>query len=132
MPTLESNREPRLVPGLACPACHHPLGPVAGSSLTCVSCQARYPVVDGIPSFVSGGAAEQYTSSGSELSVIVVGTQGAIDPGLLDEIARLGVAHDVSAGNAADVAAALQRSRGRYVMTIDARAIGLIPRLWAA
>ncbi len=132
MPTLESNREPRLIPGLACPACHHPLGPVAGSSLTCASCQARYPVVDGIPSFVPGGGPDDEPSEGSELSVIVLGSQGSVDPGLLDEIARLGVTHDVTAGNAAEVAAALQRSRGRYVMTIDAGAIGLIPRLWAA
>jgi len=132
MQTLESWSEPRLIPGLACPACHHPLGPVTGSSTACGSCQQRYPVVDGIPSFMPGDSADRPPSEAIELSVILLGSEGTIDPALLDEIARLGISYDIAEAEAADVGSALQRSRGRYVMTIDAGATGLMPKLWFA
>src|SRR5579864_1049064 len=132
MQTLESWSEPRLIPGLACPACHHPLGPVTGSSTACGSCQQRYPVVDGIPSFMPGDSADRPPSEAIELSVILLGSEGTIDPALLDEIARLGISYDIAEAEAADVGSALQRSRGRYVMTIAAGAIRVMPQLWSA
>src|ERR1700726_710380 len=43
------------VPGLACPACLSDLQPNGELSLICDTCGAKYPVFDGIPSFVSPG-----------------------------------------------------------------------------
>src|SRR5437588_8018440 len=46
MPTLDS---------LVCPKCHGPLTAHAGRELRCSRDGVRYPVVDGIPSFIIGG-----------------------------------------------------------------------------
>src|SRR5260370_28999349 len=42
------------VPGLACPACRGDLRADGEAKLTCDSCGAGYPILDGIPSFVPG------------------------------------------------------------------------------
>src|SRR5437870_13898565 len=46
MPTLDS---------LVCPKCHGPLTAHAGRELRCTRDGVRYPVVDGIPSFIIPG-----------------------------------------------------------------------------
>lgn len=58
---------------LACPACHAPIdgspgaaGAGRGAALACGACGARYPVVDGIPHFLSGAETPRPVAQGEE------------------------------------------------------------------
>src|ERR1700686_3518142 len=76
------------VAGLACPACRSDLQPNGELSLICDTCGARYPVFDGIPSFVApsahpdppprAGEGKAIRGGGKDLTVLVSSPHPAV------------------------------------------------------
>lgn len=136
--------------GLACARCHGLLRADSDGELRCTACAARYPVIDGIPSFVETDAS-QAPLSGCALSVVIPALNEAANLDLLlPEVERslqaLQVSHEliVVDGGSTDgteevvkrqharlvsqrlpgfggaYRAGFERARGEYVLTLDA------------
>lgn len=136
--------------GLACASCHGSLAAESERSLRCTVCLARYPVIDGIPSFISP-AAEDSPGNGCELSVVIPALNesnnlGLLLPSLRHALESFEMPHEVivvdggsadatrevARANGADVIgqiergyggalrAGFKRATGRYVITLDA------------
>ncbi|OLE38976.1 MAG: hypothetical protein AUG48_00290 [Actinobacteria bacterium 13_1_20CM_3_68_9] len=137
------------VPGLACPACRSELRSDGEATLSCDSCHARYPVLDGIPSFIAPPPA-----GGASLYPLIVlipadnqaGQLERLLPALRDALASLEITHEVlvvdrgSTDGTEQVAArhgalllkatlpgyggalrsGFDRAAGEYVLTLDA------------
>ena len=87
-----------LATGLACPRCHGALQ-VEDPALLCPVCAVRYPVLDGIPSFLEAGATP-LPSSPCALSVVIPALNEAESlermlPGLRAAVEALGVPSEV-------------------------------------
>jgi dolichol-phosphate mannosyltransferase len=88
----------RAVPGLACRACRGDLRADGEARLTCDSCGAGYPILDGIPSFVPGPPAGR--QSRYELTVLIPASNQADNldrllPTLRHELRSLEVSHEL-------------------------------------
>lgn len=137
------------IPALACPTCRVEMRTEGDSFLICDQCHARYPILDGIPSFVPWPP--DVSPSSYQLTVVVpVLNQATALDGLLTALGRelrsLEIIHQVIvvAGDVADgleqvakghgvllvkppgpgygiaLRAGFDRALGEYVLTIDA------------
>src|SRR5438552_16568663 len=75
--------------GLVCPKCHEPLTTIeAGRELRCVRDGSRYPLVDGIPSFLMTGG-DTVTLAGCALILMIPALNEAANLGrILPVLAR--------------------------------------------
>jgi dolichol-phosphate mannosyltransferase len=86
------------VPGLACPACRTELKTDGEATLTCETCHASYPVLDGIPSFIP--APPNGRQPGCQLTVLIPAFNQAVHldrllPTLRDELQSLEINHQL-------------------------------------
>lgn len=138
------------VPNLVCPKCHGPLTGEAGRELRCMRDGIRYPLIDGIPSFIIPGA-ELVALPGCALSLVLPALNeaeslGRVLPELKKALAALGVTNEiivVDGGSSDDTQqivrkhevrlvsqklpgfggayrAGFEQARGEYVITLDA------------
>jgi dolichol-phosphate mannosyltransferase len=137
------------IAGLACPACRGDLRTDGEARLTCESCQASYPVFEGIPSFIPAPPATR--RSLYQLSVVIPAMNEASNldlllPALHQELRSLEIPHEllVVDGGSSDGTAAVadrhdailvrqtlpgyggalragfEHAVGEYVLTLDA------------
>src|ERR1700682_4017097 len=86
------------VPGLACPACRGDLRADGEATLTCEACGARYPILDGIPSFIPAEAGPR--PSRYQLTVLIPASNQASNldrllPALRQELRSLEISHEL-------------------------------------
>jgi dolichol-phosphate mannosyltransferase len=86
------------IPGLACPGCLGELEASGQWQLVCTSCQTRYPIFDGIPSFVPDPPARR--DSVYQLTVVIPALNEAenlaqILPALRQELQSLEITHEI-------------------------------------
>jgi dolichol-phosphate mannosyltransferase len=136
--------------GLVCPRCHGPLQPEATGELRCGSCQVKYPVIDGIPSFIIA-ATGPAALPGCALTVLIPALNEAASlervlPVLEASLAELAVSHEILVvdGGSADgtqevvrragarlvsqrlrgfggaYQAGIEQARGEFILTLDA------------
>src|SRR2546428_2181528 len=137
--------------GLVCPKCHEPLRTTeAGRELRCVRDGSRYPLIDGIPSFVMTGG-DAVTLPGCALSLVIPALNEAANlerilPVLAKALSALGPTHEIIVvdGGSTDgtqelvrkhrarlvsqklpgfggaYRAGFEQARGEYVLTLDA------------
>src|SRR5713101_6547658 len=84
---------------LVCPKCHGPLTGEPGRELRCMRDGTRYPVVDGIPSFIMPGP-EPVALPGCALSLVLPALNeaqnlGRILPELKKALAALGPTNEI-------------------------------------
>ena len=109
------------ITGLVCPACRKPMQETDPNRLRCSGCLAEYPVLDGIPSFVSKDSPPRPVEC--ELSVVLPQwTSADLDrvlPGLRSALASLGVMSEVIAvdGRPGQIASEQGRWPGVRVVT---------------
>jgi dolichol-phosphate mannosyltransferase len=135
---------------LVCPKCHGPLTGEPGRELRCMRDGTRYPIVDGIPSFMMPGG-EPVALPGCALSLVLPALNEAqnldrILPELKKALAALGPTHEIIVvdGGSSDgtqevvrkhavrlvsqklpgfggaYRAGFEQARGEYVVTLDA------------
>src|SRR5213079_1062670 len=137
--------------GLVCPKCHEPLTTIeAGRELRCVRDGSRYPLVDGIPSFLMTGG-DTVTLAGCALSLVIPALNEAANlerilPVLARALSALGPTNEIIVvdGGSRDgtqeivrkhgarlvsqklpgfggaYRAGFEQARGEYVITLDA------------
>lgn len=136
--------------GLVCASCHGSLTTESERLLRCTSCLAQYPLIDGIPSFISP-AAEHSLGNSRELSVVIPALNESNNlslllPSLRHALESFDLTYEVivvdggsadatpevAAANGAEVIvqtepgyggalrAGFKRARGRHVITLDA------------
>src|SRR5437773_11901529 len=137
--------------GLVCPKCHEPLRTTeAGRELRCVRDGSRYPLIDGIPSFVMTGR-DAVALPGCALSLVIPALNEAANlewilPVLAKALSALGPTHEIIVvdGGSTDgtqeivrkhgarllsqklpgfggaYRAGFEQARGEYVITLDA------------
>ena len=137
------------IPGLACPACRGDLRADGDTKLTCESCGAAYPVLDGIPSFIPGMVESRPDQMPLSVVIPALNEAGNLDqllPALHRELRSLEFPHEVivvdggSTDSTPEVAArhgvelirqrlpgyggalraGFERATGEYVLTLDA------------
>src|SRR3989454_3149653 len=137
--------------GLVCPKCHEPLRTTeAGRELRCVRDGSRYPLIDGIPSFViTGGDAVALPGCALSLVIPVLNEAANLErilPVLAQALSALGPTHEIIVvdGGSTDgtqeivrkhparlvsqklpgfggaYRAGFEQARGEYVLTLDA------------
>jgi dolichol-phosphate mannosyltransferase len=135
---------------LVCPKCHGPLAGEAGRELRCMRDGIRYPLVDGIPSFIIPGA-EPVALPGCALSLVIPALNEAesldrVLPELKKAVAALGPTSEILVvdGGSRDgtqeivrkhevrlvsqtlpgfggaYRAGFEQARGEYILTLDA------------
>src|SRR5438309_7831103 len=135
---------------LVCPKCHGPLTADAGRELRCARDGVRYPLVDGIPSFIIGSA-EPVALAGCALSLVLPALNEGenldrVLPELKKALAALGPTFEIivvdggSRDNTQEIVrkqavrlvsqklpgfggayrAGFEQARGEYVITLDA------------
>jgi dolichol-phosphate mannosyltransferase len=135
---------------LVCPKCHGPLAVEAGRELRCMRDGIRYPLVDGIPSFIIPGA-EPVALPGCALSLVIPALNEAesldrVLPELKKAVAALGPTSEILVvdGGSRDgtqeivrkhevrlvsqtlpgfggaYRAGFEQARGEYILTLDA------------
>src|SRR2546425_6677394 len=140
----------RSLDSLVCPKCHGPLTSHAGRELRCSRDGVRYPVVDGIPSFIIPGP-DPVALPGCALSLVLPALNEGrnldrVLPELKKALAALGPTHEVIVvdGGSSDgtqeivrkhevrlvtqklpgfggaYRAGFEQARGEYVLTLDA------------
>src|SRR5438094_888369 len=137
--------------GLVCPKCHEPLTTIeAGRELRCVRDGSRYPLVDGIPSFLMTGG-DTVTLAGCALSLVIPALNEAANlerilPVLARALSALGPTNEIIVvdGGSTDgtqevvrkhdarlvsqklpgfgsaYRAGFEQARGEYILTLDA------------
>src|SRR2546421_10461513 len=137
--------------GLVCPKCHEPLTTIeAGRELRCVRDGSRYPLVDGIPSFLMTGG-DAVTLAGCALSLVIPALNEAANlerilPVLARALSALGPTNEIIVvdGGSTDgtqevvrkhdarlvsqklpgfgsaYRAGFEQARGEYILTLDA------------
>ena len=109
--------------GMVCPRCHGRLHPEAAGELRCASCRARYPIIDGIPSFIiaAGGATPL---PGCGLSVVIPALNEAASleevlPIVESTLGELGMSHEVIVvdGGSSDGTREVARKHGARVVS---------------
>ena len=127
---------PTSIVGLACPRCHGSLETRA-DALYCRHCQVSYPVLDGIPSFVSEVPAPRSADSVDLSIVLLSGTEGSAErvSRIEEEVKPLGVSHEVLFVDQLQARSDDPRTRGAYVLTLDRDGIAdprVVKTLWEA
>ncbi len=85
--------------GLVCPKCHGPLQTEASGELRCGTDQLRFPIIDGIPSFIIA-ARKPAPLPGCALSVVIPALNEAeslkqVLPIVEQALTDLGVSHEI-------------------------------------
>ncbi len=130
------------VPALACPACRGDLRAHGEATLICENCSTRYPVLDGIPSFVPNPPDRH--DARYQLSVVIPAKDQAAHldrllPALRQELQSLEISHEILAPTNPRYGAALREgfaeARGEYILTLDADGShdpSFLRSIWAA
>ena len=131
--------------GLVCPVCRIELRTDGDAKLTCDTCGARYPVLDGIPSFVPAGIATPHPDKSPQLTVLISAHNEAGQPNQLlsalrEELRALAIDHELIVmdrglryGRA--LRSGLAQATGQYVLTLDADGShdpSFLEAIWAA
>ena len=109
------------IPGLACPTCRMELRADGEATLACDTCHARYPILDGIPSFIPTTAGGRQTAC--QLTVLIPADNQAGDldrllPALRRELRSLEINHQlivVDAGSTDGTEEVVARHEARLV-----------------
>ena len=127
------------IAGLVCPGCHGDLASTQADLLCCPRCLGRYPLVDGIPSFVPGGPRASTASDSVDLTVLLVSPSEDSMAGLVarlqTQMADLNIRHELLPIDRSRAPSFVEEVRGRHILTLDREGISnpaVVPLLWQA
>ena len=115
------------IAGLVCPGCHGDLASTQADLLCCPRCLGRYPLVDGIPSFVPGGPRASTASDSVDLTVLLVSPSEDSMAGLVArlqaQMADLNIRHELLPIDRSRAPSFVEEVRGRHILTLDREGI---------